>query len=102
MLSMGVLLLTIIQAFNPINMSNHLTTEEKATLLIEKIKGQIDAYLLNCNETNTPYICRLKNEDGGREKIHNFIVEAMFRQKITIGQALSEYERVLDPNYLND
>ena len=83
-------------------MSNSFTKEEKATLLIEKIKGQIDAYLLNCNETNTPYICNLKNEDGGRKKIHDFILEAMFRQSLTIGQALSEFERVLDPNYLND
>ena len=76
--------------------------EDRKESLVVQIKAQVDSYLLHCNQENTPYLCKYQNQDGAVEKIYNFVLQAMFKQSMTIGEALSEKERVLDPNYLND
>ena len=71
-------------------------------IMVTKIKSMVKDYLDFCNESNTPYICKLKNKKGGRETIEKFVLKCVFENKYHVAEALSVYERILDPNYLTD
>ena len=71
-------------------------------IIVTKVKSQVKNYLDYCNDSNTPYICDLKNKKGGVEKIENFILKCVFENNYEIGESLSLLERYLDPNFVTD
>tara|TARA_R100001015_G_C4586528_1_gene142409 strand:+ start:754 stop:1002 length:249 start_codon:yes stop_codon:yes gene_type:complete len=77
-------------------------TLRRAKSLRRDYVSTINQYLDNCKEGNTPYICEKIEKDGSREGIIEFVLTLCFTNGMTIGEALSEQERVLDPNYIND
>lgn len=78
-------------------------TSKRANKLVFDLKMTINEYLDRCDESNTPFICKLVSEDkNNKEQIEEFVLTLVFKNGMTIGQALSEQERVLDPNYITD
>ena len=71
-------------------------------LIVNKIKIQIDEYLEFCDEKNTPFICKLKNEKNGVQKIHNFVLKYVFEEKADVPTGLTVFERILNPLYVTD
>ena len=44
----------------------------------------------------------MSQKESSRKDIQEFVLTLMFNNNMTIGEALSEQERILDPNYTND
>jgi len=78
-----------------------MTNTEKNNL-VESIKLNINKYLDFCNEKNTPYVCKLKNQKDGYETIHNYILKCVFDKNMLVPESLSSLERYLDPNFITD
>ena len=66
--------------------------------LIDDCIYLIDEYLKFCNEKSTPYVCKLKDTEGGVEQIKNYVINRMMAGK-PVGEAIMELERQLDPIY---
>jgi hypothetical protein len=78
-------------------------SEERAEKLVFKARNLINEYLDRCDEKNTPYLCKLMSQkNASRKGVEEFVLTLMFNNNMTIGEALSEQERILDPNYIND
>ena len=44
----------------------------------------------------------MSQKNASRKGVEEFVLTLMFNNNMTIGEALSEQERILDPNYIND
>jgi hypothetical protein len=78
--------------------------KEEIYILFNEVKLYTDLYLDEiCKGKATPYICELKNTKEGRESIHKYVINCMCNYNdFSIGQALMEMERGLNPNMMND
>jgi DNA-binding phage protein len=80
-----------------------LSLEERKSLLLMGIEQSIEKYLKDiCDEKNTPYLCEYKQSAQGKKNIVKFVLEEMLYNEMTIGDALREKERILDPKFISD
>lgn len=86
------------------NSNEVLEINEEVQMLFDKIRLMTDVYLNEiCKGKATPYICDLKDTKDGREEIHQFVLNCAFNyDDFSIGEALMEMERTLNPNMIND
>lgn len=75
-------------------------SENEKTL--EEIKKVLTEYLVECDEKSTPYLCEQKQTEEGRKDIEEFVLKSVYYGGLTIGEALKEKERLLNPNILTD
>jgi hypothetical protein len=71
-------------------------------IIMIKVKKLIKDNLEFCNEKSTPYLCRFKETKEGYENIEEFVIKAFFDTNMTISDALSMKENILNPNYITD
>lgn len=96
---MVVLLLTITQVYNP--MSKDL--EKRKNQAKMRLEALVEKYLKDiCTEKYSPFVCELKTTKEGIEDIKDFVLKEMVLNNMTIGEALREREKILDPNFLGD
>jgi len=80
-----------------------LSLDERKSLLLMGIEQSIEKYLKDiCDEKNTPYLCTYKQSSQGKKNIVKFVLEEMLYNEMTIGDALREKERILDPKFISD
>jgi hypothetical protein len=73
----------------------------KVKELIEQVKAGAEKELEHCNMVDTPAVCQMINEPGGKKKIIDLIVEYVGNNGMTIGEAINYIERENNPTLSN-
>jgi len=75
---------------------------KEAEDIIIECKKILAEYLEYCNEKRTPYLCALKETKEGYKEIEDFVLLSVCNGGNQVGQAIMDYERQLNPNYITD
>jgi|7_EtaG_2_1085326.scaffolds.fasta_scaffold272069_2 hypothetical protein len=75
---------------------------KKYSATIVRCKKILEKYLKYCNEKRTPYLCALKETKEGYKEIEDFVLQATIKGHNSVGEAIMDYERQLNPNYITD
>ena len=67
-----------------------------------QIKSLLVEYLELCDKKKTPYLCKQKETAEGRKEIEDYVLQSVYYGGNTIGEALRQKERALNPNIIND
>lgn len=73
----------------------------KVKELIEQVKANAVKELDHCNMVDTPAVCQMITEPGGKAKIIDLIVEYVGNNGMSIGEAINYIERENNPTLSN-
>mgnify|MGYP003628986282 CR=1 FL=1 len=69
--------------------------------IIDKCLRYVDKYLEYCDEASTPFVCALKSEKGGVDKIKKFVLNRAIQTGFPVGKCIMDMERTLNPEYVD-
>ena len=75
---------------------------ERKREVLQSAKKTIALYLTKCDETATPYVCKLKSTPEGYHKVEQFVLKMVARDRYLVGEAIVYMERTMNPNMTND
>ena len=78
--------------------------KEQIDILFNEVELYTNLYLDEiCKGKATPYVYKLKDTKEGRASIHQYVINCMCNiNDFSVGQALMQMERDLNPNMIND
>jgi hypothetical protein len=65
---------------------------------LQEIRSLIEAELDQCNGKDTPVVCSNASDPEARPMLVDAILQTVISRKITVGQAIVEYEKEFNLN----
>jgi len=69
--------------------------------LVENVKIMANKELEYCDPNNTPYMCKMISTNQGKKQVISQILDYCGKQGLTISQAITKVEQLLNPNSLS-